>query len=324
MTPKIAQLIRKLLTKKISDQELDQLNDWFKQKESSYIKMKNSSWLKIKRNMWLRIEKQIVSEYIKEKRILSPGFKPVTSIAAAIMLLLTGYYFCSDSCSLFIGRNILSDYTISTGTGEMKDFYLPDSTYICLNAHSSLSYSKQFNSKKRKVKLDGEAYFKVKRDTTRPFEIFTNRSITRVLGTSFSIHSYPNESYRVGVITGKVEVKLPKIVNADAYYLLPGDQLVCNTDNAAKEITHSNDTKEFTLWKNNVLYFDSTPLSEVVQTLERKYGKQFVFRDPAISQRAFKGTFKETDLDDILYIMEVTMALDIKTQNDCYIINNKN
>jgi transmembrane sensor len=84
---------------------------------------------------------------------------------------------------------------------------LPDGSSILLRPHSRLSYPRRFAGASRAVFLDGEAFFEVKKDPHRPFYVYADALVARVLGTSFSVDARPgSHALRVVVRTGKVSV----------------------------------------------------------------------------------------------------------------------
>jgi len=95
--------------------------------------------------------------------------------------------------------------TLSTPRGMDLKVMLPDGSEIWLNAESSLSFPESFD-KERRVNLSGEAYFKIARDTKRPFTVTTERMNVKVLGTEFNFRSYSTERPQVSLVKGSVEV----------------------------------------------------------------------------------------------------------------------
>ncbi|MEL6561913.1 MAG: FecR domain-containing protein [Bacteroidota bacterium] len=87
-------------------------------------------------------------------------------------------------------------------TSEEKAVFLPDSSYVVLSPGSHLKYdSTTFGIEQRLVHLEGEAFFDVKRDTTRLFEIFAQGTRTKVLGTSFNLRAYETEDSVMLLVT---------------------------------------------------------------------------------------------------------------------------
>ena len=94
-----------------------------------------------------------------------------------------------------------------TQSGQKSTLVLADGTQIRLNAESSLSYPEKFEGNTREVVLEGEAFFDVARDESRPFIIKSGDLVTTVLGTTFNVKAFPNEQMAVTVVSGKVAVQ---------------------------------------------------------------------------------------------------------------------
>lgn len=84
---------------------------------------------------------------------------------------------------------------------------LADGTRVWLNSETELEYPVVFTKKQRQVFLKGEAYFEVAPDSLHPFIVKTEQQNLRVLGTSFAIRAYANESVVLTTLeTGKVNI----------------------------------------------------------------------------------------------------------------------
>ena len=121
--------------------------------------------------------------------------------AAAIVLCVLGWwtYYMFAPIPL---------QTVST-LAETRNITLPDQTTIVLNRYSSLSYPKRFRGKERKVRLEGEAYFEVSKDTAHPFKVETGTVRVQVLGTHFNIDAYPEDTeIKTTLLEGSVSVSL--------------------------------------------------------------------------------------------------------------------
>lgn len=95
---------------------------------------------------------------------------------------------------------------VNPGKSPIK-IKLADGSKVILKAASELVVDKDFGKSQREVRLEGAAYFVVKPNPERPFVVFSNEVVTKVLGTSFSVQAYDSESeITVAVKTGKVSV----------------------------------------------------------------------------------------------------------------------
>ncbi|MFT7481177.1 MAG: transmembrane sensor [Oceanospirillaceae bacterium] len=93
---------------------------------------------------------------------------------------------------------------------------LPDGSSVLLQPKARLSYSpSKFNRDIREVMLSGEAFFEVKKDKEKPFIVYANNLVAKVLGTSFTVKATAgNGKTELFVKTGKVSIftqkNLPK------------------------------------------------------------------------------------------------------------------
>jgi ferric-dicitrate binding protein FerR (iron transport regulator) len=183
--------------------------------------------------------------------------------------------------------------------GQKSTFKLEDGTVVKLNAGSKLTFKKVFAGHERKVILEGEAFFDVKRHENRPFIVETKGLTTTVLGTSFNIKSYQEEGKAsVAVASGKVKVMKshePSILG-NQYILLNKNQMV--TYNLSDNSITKNESisEEVFSWKDNIIHFNQTEFNFIVSTLERWYGVEFIIE----SKKSFAGRFNAKYYDEPL------------------------
>ena len=103
---------------------------------------------------------------------------------------------------------------------------LSDGSHVYLDNQSLLNIDKHFNRSSRKVRLNGKAFFVVKPDKDRVFEVVTNHLTATVKGTTFLVRT-DDHSSSVGVNTGIVEVH----VGNQTVTLTAGDQIDFTADN---------------------------------------------------------------------------------------------
>ena len=167
------------------------------------------------------------------------------------------------------------DYEISSNTillpqGKVAKIVLPDGSRVWLNARSSLIYPNKFlTGQPRKVKLNGEAYFEVAHDKSRPFIVETEKVQTRVLGTSFNVRSYNDENPIVTLVSGSVQVSVSKGIGRKSSTILkPGQQWLLSE---GKWTTTDVDTNIYTCWRDELFYFDGQTLREIMVEIGRWY-----------------------------------------------------
>jgi ferric-dicitrate binding protein FerR (iron transport regulator) len=187
-----------------------------------------------------------------------------------------------------------------TQPGEKLQLTLEDGSRIWLNANSNLIFPEKFNSLQRTVKLIGEAYFEVQKDSLRPFNVETNGLVTTVLGTTFNINNTEAGSIAISLVSGSVKVTEK---SSDVQVLLkPGEALHHDTLSGKQERS-SFDPNLVVSWKDGWIRFDRASLEQVLKTLENWYGVEFRLQGSKPLAWHFSGEYKKQTLEEVLSSM---------------------
>lgn len=203
---------------------------------------------------------------------------------------------------------------ITIAAGEQKNVTLPDGTEVYLNAKSVLKYAENFGKDNRNVEFCGEGYFKVHHDASLPFVIKTRSVATKVLGTEFNLRCYNAEDVHVTLVKGSVEVSLNsnKVTitpNQDAY-VEHGSVMVQNVN-----------PKDFTSWKDGILYFDNASLRTILQQLGRVYNVNVVCRDEQLLNKHFHYMCNMNDsLEEALKLLNASSDINVKVKDNTIVI----
>ena len=190
--------------------------------------------------------------------------------------------------------------TITVPRGGEYQLILADGTRVWLNAETELKYPVAFTGEVREVMLEGEAYFEVAKNVSRPFVVKAGQLDIKVLGTSFNVKAYPSETQQATLVQGKVEVR------AENYFreLQPGEQL--NYSSEGPEIRKV-DVKAYTSWKDQRFVFNDDLLEEVIHKIGRWYDVEFILRNPEVREIRFTGNLpKYRELEQVLNKLELT------------------
>jgi ferric-dicitrate binding protein FerR (iron transport regulator) len=170
-------------------------------------------------------------------------------------------------------------------------YLLPDKSEVYLAAGSTLKYPRSFSASDRHVVLQGEAFFDVTRDESRPFSIRSGKMKTRVLGTSFKITAFDGLENEVAVASGKVFVSFDGEDNAAAKALLTRGAMVRYNPHTGEAEKGTVDVQRLEKWKRGTLFFNDQPMSLVAQQLKDRYGINIVFADREAAGTRISGTF---------------------------------
>lgn len=280
--------------------------------ERQYIPSENKQ-----HEIWIRLRQSMKEEAspIKENSSWSITYK----LAATLLLLV------SSSASIWWftkNDNSVHSPFAATDSGAVKEFnnsnhpktiVLGDGSSIVLRPESSIEFSKVFDSNYREVWLTGEAFFEVAKDVKRPFIVHADKLITRVLGTSFTIRAFTNESnFSVQVKTGKVSVytesdaktnKAKESSQLEGVLLTPNQQAIfIREESRLVKSLVENPTLLNNSHKQN-FEFKDTPLREVFDRIEEAYGIDVVYDEEVMQSCALNASLTDMPLHDKLRLI---------------------
>ncbi len=228
--------------------------------------------------------------------------------------------------------------TFATDVGQTKELRLDDGSVVTLNTGSRLFID--FSTGLRRAILDrGEAYFDVVKDPTRPFVVTAGMQSVTVLGTKFNVHRN-GQRLTVAVLEGVVAVHEniePAKLEENARMLVkkPGETLnvdfqhyrleagsVGTFEKSAELVTSvaTADTLSFQTWRQGVVRFNKSSLSDVVKELGRYAPKSIEITDPSVAGLNISGVFHFDDIDGILVGLEAMLPIRIIETDDQILI----
>lgn len=233
------------------------------------------------------------------RRLLSVRFRILLAAAIFTGLIIASFFLLRSPSSpkpMAVYESFLSSQKDSSAeqvnnndTAELVT--LPDGSTALLEPGSKLAYAKNFSAVNREVYLTGEAFFDVRKNPSRPFLVFTNSIITKVLGTSFRVRAYTTDpKVIITVRTGKVSVFKTKNFNT-SYKEGTAMGGIVVTRNQAVVYNSSNSSFNKTLAEQPVIVpapdisfsFDATPVKQVFKAMEDAYGIPFVYDEETMS-----------------------------------------
>ncbi|HEX2855798.1 MAG TPA: FecR domain-containing protein [Opitutaceae bacterium] len=215
------------------------------------------------------------------------------AVAAAALVVL----------SFWITRPVQQFQAISTAVAQRQSVTLSDGTRVELNARTSLRV--EFTRAERRVRLaDGEAFFTVSKDASRPFIVETPTGSVRVTGTVFNVRTETAAMLDVVVVEGSVQVSPGAIGSAPAPApdaLVAGDRLTATPKGVVKLALSASDRDDLLAWREGRIVFNGVPLPVALARFAHYHGRSLTASPAAIAAgHSVGGQYSIDDLDGFL------------------------
>lgn len=212
--------------------------------------------------------------------------------------------------------------------GKRTFLTLADSTRIWVNAGTRIIYPEVFDKNKREIYVEGEIYLDVYHDEKRPFIVKTSDMQVSVLGTSFNVRSYKNDTiHSVVLVSGSVKVKS----NKEKSQTLHPNEMYYKTGETTNIETV--ETYDFISWKDGIYLFDQEKIEVILGRLSKYYGISVTI-DPSIRSITYSGKLNlAEDVNKLLDGLTITAPICYQQttdgtyyftlKNNAYGINNR-
>ncbi|MNG80183.1 fec operon regulator FecR [compost metagenome] len=208
-------------------------------------------------------------------------------------------------------------HKLSVPVGGTYRVQLNDGTVVWLNADSEIEYPSVFTGSERRVAINGEAFFEVAKDPSKPFRVKVGESTVEAVGTAFNINTHLKQGQIKTILTeGKIKVSV-----ADESVLIgQGNATLINN----RQITVVKaDTEEALAWKEGYFYFDGKDLKSIMNEVARWYDIDVEYKH-AVSEEKYQGGIKRTEsIQAVCAVLEGVTGLDIQINNRTLVIKSK-
>ena len=323
----IDELIANYLTEGLDKNALDELKTWIA------ASAENQQYFIRQREIWFSaVSREAASVYDKDKafenfrnrverqkEIQSTSRRGFSLSAlwryAAVVAIIIAVGCISYWQGEVNVKDTFADISVEAPLGSKTKLYLPDGTLVWLNAGSRMTYSQGFGVDNRKVELEGEGYFEVKRNEKIPFFVKTKDLQLQVLGTKFNFRDYP-EDHEVVVSLLEGKVGLNNLLREEKEAVLsPDERAVLNKANGlltVESVTASNASQ----WTDGYLFFDEELLPDIAKELERSYNVKIHIANDSLKTFRFYGNFvrREQNIQEVLEALASTEKMQYKIE----------
>jgi transmembrane sensor len=305
-------LIARYLNGECSGQEVDELYTWVNQHpdhKKTYLAIKDT-WDSLS-GKDVSIDKQLAIFYKNQsersKAVTISWWKQAVAAAAVLAIGLVSGILLTQQQSPVQDQEI----AFSVPFGSKSSVTLPDGSEVMLNSGSKLTYFSTSTPGIRRVSLNGEAYFNVKKEEGIPFIVNASDFSIEVTGTEFNICTYDDNNFSSTTLTeGEVTLSFHK--SGQQFELIPGERLRYDreTNRYSKALV---DVEPEIAWKNSEFIFRSMAFSELVRRLERWYDVNITYSAEQLKDYTYTGRFKNQEtIWQVLDALKLTTPIDYK------------
>jgi transmembrane sensor len=272
------------------------VDDWYAAIESEHKLLLNPEQeTELKNRYWRNVSEHIQSKKFPARRHFLLSWPSVAAAASLVFAIGVFFYLQPHEITKPIvsisGTEVKSSMKVIQNEGmDPSHVVLADGSQLVLSPGSKISFIEAFDKPKREIFLEGEAFFEVAHDVSRPFFVYTNEVTTKVLGTSFTIRALPQDkNITVAVKTGKVSVYTHQDVSKkrskpSETILTPNQQIVYNREEnklsrmlvSVPEIIKPTD-------EVRRMRFEEASVVEIFTALEEIYGVDIVFDEKLLA-----------------------------------------
>lgn len=237
----------------------------------------------------------------------------VAAILIIPLLIYSGYISMQNLSMKRQPEEHIVMQTISSRQGMVTQFDLADGTKVWLNSGSKLQFPNSFTGGLREVKLTGEAFFEVAKNKDQPFRVNAKDLQIEVLGTSFNVVSFEDEQQaEVVLVEGKVKLSVENDnINKEFGVMLPGQKAVYSEINQ-KLFAQNVAVEKYIAWRDGNLIFRDDNMEDVAKRLSRWFNVEIIIDDPEIKTYAYKATFRNENLRQVLNLLKISAPIDYK------------
>jgi ferric-dicitrate binding protein FerR (iron transport regulator) len=204
--------------------------------------------------------------------------------------------------------------TTFAATDQVKNITLPDGSDVVLNKNSSLTLLDDYGTELRKMRLDGEAFFKVKNNENQPFIVKSGDLEVEVLGTQFNIDAQNSEGNST-VFVHEGKVKVTSLKSRTKVLLTAGESSIFENTTSTLRKDKVNQYNA-TSWLDDKLRFENTELSQVIRDIEDHYAISVILNNNELTNCTYTSIFNGATADEVLETLSAVFELQLMKEGD--------
>ncbi len=200
----------------------------------------------------------------------------------------------------------------TTAKGEFRKVPLADQSVLSINSASQVEVALS-RSERRIFLTQGEAWFEVAKDKTKPFVVEAGDVRVRAVGTAFAVRRHEHGAGADVIVTEGVVDVWSDTGSAPTRQLGVGTHAVVAERASSIAVMRDPGAVERLLaWREGKLIFQHRTLADAVADFNRYNVRQLVIADPALRRKTLVGRYRidqpEEFANDVRLLMNVPVA----------------
>lgn len=307
----LSKLFNQIFKGEATTKEKEQADNWFNQLDlykEPYFSSEDEEE-QIRMRMQTNMQQHIFKADRQQKIQYFPLWTRAVAAAVIIACLSFGFY------TYYHASAKPEIYSLAAGNNSIKIITLPDGTTVTLNKLAKIEWDSEFNSKERRIKLFGEAFFDVKKDAAHPFVVQSANITTTVLGTAFNVESYAGEQQiKVSLVRGHVKINDQQ--NKDNHTELRPGQMMTYTKGINGLEVKPIAVEDPGAWVRGGIVFNDIPLSAALDRISATYHINIQYNRQQAQDKTVTASLENVSWKEALHA--VLFMHDMK-----YILNKK-
>jgi transmembrane sensor len=193
-----------------------------------------------------------------------------------------------------------------TAVGDQEKITLADGSVVTLNTASQIEA--RMNGQERTIRLlEGEAFFEVAHDASRPFRVYAGDGVTMAVGTAFSVRL---EEHAVEVVVSEGKVSFARVADTvEPVAYVSAGEAASFSDSVMIAPVGTEEVGRKLAWTEGRLVFSGDPLSSVVADISRYTDIEFEFASEELADQRVGGVFVVGEVDDMLAALETNFPV---------------
>jgi transmembrane sensor len=211
-----------------------------------------------------------------------------------------------------------------TAIGGLQDVPLLDGSVITLSSDSRILVTLSRNE--RRIDLQqGEAFFKVAKDPSRPFVVSTGDRRAIAVGTRYDVRRDAAD-LRVIVTQGVVRLESDNGPGGRSQptALLPAGSIALASDTGVVVSSGSvQQAEEFLNWRSGFISFHDTPLASAAAEFNRYNTRKIVIGDASIGTLRVGGNFRWSNAETFVRLLELGFPVRAVRGKDAIVLKSR-